>query len=143
MLKRILCVKASTPTYMIYGETGCTPPSINIRERAMNFWLKTSQQGNLATKAQQILLKIHDHNGYSSPYINYIKESFNTSGLTYLFEDKNSTHTNNNYSKHLINQRIKDQFSQTWKREMNESTKSTFYRTIKESRFLCVLFKIV
>ena len=39
ILKRLLCMKKSTPDYMVYGETGCIPPSVDIKQRAMIFWL--------------------------------------------------------------------------------------------------------
>ena len=37
-LKYILKVKRSTPSYMVYGETGCTPLKLEIDEKCITFW---------------------------------------------------------------------------------------------------------
>ena len=37
-LKYILNLKTSTPSFMVYGETGATPLSIDINCRLISFW---------------------------------------------------------------------------------------------------------
>ena len=39
-LKYILNLKASTPSFMVYGETGVTPLAIDIKTRIISFWTK-------------------------------------------------------------------------------------------------------
>ena len=36
--KYILNFKESTPSYMIYGETGTTPIAVNIKKRVVAYW---------------------------------------------------------------------------------------------------------
>ena len=39
-------MKRSTPNYMVYGETGVTPISIDIEEKKGNFWTRISSNNN-------------------------------------------------------------------------------------------------
>jgi len=42
-LKRIISVRSSTPSFMVYGETGHYPLEIQIKLRVLNFWIKLLQ----------------------------------------------------------------------------------------------------
>ena len=57
-LKHILQVKSSTPSSMIYGETGVKPLSIDIKTRIITFWAKTimPSENKLTFKMYSILL---------------------------------------------------------------------------------------
>ena len=39
-------MKRSTSNYMVYGETGVTPISIDIEETIVNFWTRISINNN-------------------------------------------------------------------------------------------------
>ena len=132
ILKRLLCMKKSTPDYMVYGETGCTPPSVDIKQRAMIFWLKTSKSkdNSLPKICQNILIDINEKENYISPYTTYIKNNYNNSGLTSLF-DTNTQHLINHNHINLIKQRTKDQYIQKWTENKNNSPKALFYNIIK------------
>ena len=39
-LKSVLCVKKSTPNCFVYGELGMFPIHIELKTRAVKFWLK-------------------------------------------------------------------------------------------------------
>ena len=59
LLKRILSVRKSTPSFMVYGETGCVPLWVEIHERAASLWLKISMEntGIIATQLRSILIR--------------------------------------------------------------------------------------
>ncbi len=130
-LKRILYVRKSTPSYMVYGETGRKPLSYDIRQRATCFWTKVTngKQDTLANKLKNILTNIHNKNNYTSPYITYIQRSLDDLGLTYLFNIDTNHSTKQNVS--LIKQRSSDQYTQIWNDDVNKSSKSHFYKMIK------------
>ena len=130
LLRRTLVVNKSTPHYMIFGECGCTPPSVDAQKRALVYWLKTAHSISLANTCQNILLECNKKNEYSSTYIRYIKDSFNSLGLSGLF-DKNTTLCAGLNPINIIKRRISDIFKQTWQQKINNSPKSTFYRLIK------------
>ena len=55
-LKRILSVRSSTPSFMVYGETGRYPLEIKIKLRFLNFWVKLLQnEDKLCSNMYQLL----------------------------------------------------------------------------------------
>ena len=54
-LKYVLKLKRSTPNYMVYGETGCTPLSIDIDEIMISFWCRLTKDAS--TKLSSIVYK--------------------------------------------------------------------------------------
>jgi len=42
-IKRILDVKRTTTSNVIYGETGCFPLSINRKQRVVKYWLNLNK----------------------------------------------------------------------------------------------------
>ena len=133
-LKRILHLRKSTPDYMVYGETGCFPPSIDVKQRAMTFWLKTSKSPptSLPKVCQNIVLDCHEKVNYHSKYVTYIKSSFDNAGLTYLFQPHTQHLIIQNHI-NLIKRRIKDNFIQSWNNAKAVSPKAFFYNIIKHS----------
>ena len=130
LLRRILLVNKSTPHYSIFGEFGCTPPSVDVKKRALVFWIKTSHSNSLANTCQDILLECNNKNEYCSPYIKYIKDSFSNLGLGDLF-NKSTTLCAGRNPVSTIKRRIRDIFIQTWLQKINNSPKFIFYRLIK------------
>ena len=53
ILKQILNLKSSTPTCMVYGETGVKPISIDIETRMISFWSKIVNISTTKTQAQK------------------------------------------------------------------------------------------
>lgn len=45
-LKHILCLKSSTPNYMVYGETGRFPLSVIVSTRMVSYWCKLISSTN-------------------------------------------------------------------------------------------------
>ena len=84
LLKRILYVKKSTPSFMVYAETGCQPLWVDIYKRATCFWLKISPENTnlLATKLRSLLIRCHQRTEYKSPYFTFITKTFNDLGLS-------------------------------------------------------------
>ena len=55
--KTIFGLKRSTPSYMIYGELGIMPLSIDIQTRTISFWSKLTDTDDL-NKLSSLLYKI-------------------------------------------------------------------------------------
>ena len=45
--KYIFNLKKSTPTYMIYGEVGITPISVEIKNKTISYWTKLVNNSNV------------------------------------------------------------------------------------------------
>ena len=72
-LKYILNIKRSTPSCIVYGETGVTPISIDIKTRQISFWSKiiTQDENKLTTKIYKII-----HKNYTQEPPNTAKKFF-------------------------------------------------------------------
>ena len=57
-LRRILGVSKTTMSSMIYGETGCTPLSVDIKSRALSFFIKLKNSQSLAGKTQRTVIEV-------------------------------------------------------------------------------------
>ena len=132
LLKRILYVKKSTTSFMVYAETGCEPLWVDIYKRATCFWVKISQDNTnlLANKLRSILIRIHENTDYESPYITFMNKTFNDLGLTYmLFRESDINQRKRDMR--LIKSRIQDQYQQQWQEKLFVSPKAIFYRMLK------------
>ena len=72
-LKHILNLKASTPTAMVYGETGIMPLKVDVQSRLITFWTKitdtTVNQTKLSTNIYLILRTLCDEMNCKSQWL--------------------------------------------------------------------------
>ena len=74
--------------------------------------------------------KVHLNSTYDSPFLSYIKNSFDRLGLSDLFILR-TTEVSSTCLSNKVKRRVKDQFLQKWISDMNSSNKSLFYRLFK------------
>ena len=134
-IKRILCVKMSTPSYMVYAETGCNPLYIDIMQRALSFYMKTQYtiHTSLASVMLKALHKTHHHGNLDSKYLNYIQTSLNRIGLPYLYNNYTPLNTTLTSVLHRIKRAVTDLYVNEWYITINNSHKAVFYRSIKNN----------
>ena len=86
-LKYILGVKNSTSSCMVYGETGRYPIDIHIKTQVLSYWLSIIQgkTGKLCYKMYSALYTLHMNNRYTSPWIMYVKNSLEETGINDIF----------------------------------------------------------
>ena len=83
--KHILNLNNSTPNFMVYGELGRYPLSINIKVRMITFWAKMILSNKLSTCAYALL---HRQN---SPWVKYVKSILDKCGLSYIWQNHSFT----------------------------------------------------
>ena len=134
-LKRILCVKMSTPSYMVYAETGCFPVWVDIMQRALSFYIKTqySTRSSLASSMLYVLHKANHHGNLDSKYLKYIHTSLTRLGLPYLYNNYTPLNTTLPIIINRVKRACSDICEQEWRMTMNESHKAIFYRSIKSN----------
>ena len=134
-LKRILCLKRTTPSYMVYGETGCTPLYVDIMKRALCFYVKLQQpnNGTLASVMLSALHKKHHRGDIESKYLIYIRQSLNSIGLPLLYNYDPHTTTINNTTFSSLKRAVADMYIHDWHTTINTSHKAIFYKSIKSS----------
>ena len=122
---------------MIYGDLGITPIAIDIKSRVLSYWSKLiymhDQPKRLSYLMYNILYNMHENKICKSNYIENIKGSLDTCGVSRKLETQNTV--NPKYLTLAITQRLKDQY-QTWTRAVNQGSSETFYRFFKDISFL-------
>ena len=128
--KHILKLKTSTPNFMVFGEVGRFPLSINIKVRMIGFWTKMieSSHNKLSCKLFQIC------NNYNTQWSNCIKNIFEECNLVHIFE--NQEFINVKWLKSCIFYTLKNKFISDWKNEVFNSPKGTNYRIYKHDLIL-------
>ena len=117
-IKYLLKLKRSTPTKMIYGETGVLPVKFHVNIRMISFWVKliTGKQNKISYKIYQLSLSLYRGLRLNCKWLDKIKELLNFSGMSYVFEEQNQldpTWLKKSFLPKIKNT-MKDQILQEW-----------------------------
>ena len=130
-LKYILGLKTSTPTYMVYGETGCFPLNIQIKCKIVSFWTRIlcSHQEKLSYVMYNCLFKKYGENISISRWLHFIKNILDNCGLSNIWYSQSfpSTKCLTAHIKLIL----QDQYRQEWAASINNSSKGYIYRCFK------------
>ena len=122
--KHILGVRQQTPNIAVYGELGKYPLSVLAKIRSLNYWLKIRIDATSLLHStyldQRIDLRL---NSWSSK----IKECLESLGLNYMWQNLDD----NVHYRPIINQRILDQYIQSWNAAVRITSKLGHYEKIK------------
>ena len=117
-LKYILNLKTSTPSFMVYEETGIMPLNIDINSRLISFWTKLTDFENLydSTKlSKNIYLKLlglHSDNKSNFLWIENVKTLITSHGFGIIWNDQFDF--NRKWFTLAFKQKLKDEFMQKW-----------------------------
>ena len=135
--KLVLKLRTSTPTLMVFGETGQFPISITIKTRMLCFWFKLISPSNnkLSSTIYKLLLKIHNNsnNTHENSYLKFIRSCLIEVGLPNLWNSQDVVGINFSWFKSHVNQRLKDLFIQDWYSHIDNDSIFTNYRLFKTS----------
>ena len=133
-LKICLGLKNSTPTVMVLGETGRFPIELEIKTRLLCFWFKlqsfNSKGSNKISCLMYNLIKRQSETTQFEPqWIKFVKECLNNLGLSFVFDNPDV------YSfgkfKNTVKQRLKDQYIQCWRSNVDTNGICCNYRIFK------------
>ena len=132
-LKIIFNLKRSTPSFMIYGELGITPITVDIKARLASYWSKLveNQSNKLTSVMYTIIYHMHKNNHYRSKYIESIKEIIETNGFSGFWLSQNVI--NSKWFSKCFEQKLKDQYIQSWSALVDSHSSGTNYRIFKDS----------
>ena len=135
--KYIFNLKRSTPTYMIYGELGITPLSVDIQNKTISFWTKlieniqpvnnTTQK--ISSTMYMLIQDLHEKNQTKSPWLENIKNILCTTGFSGIWYSQSFCN-----AKWLIKssyQKLKDIFIQKWYSEIDRTSGTNIYKIFK------------
>ncbi len=146
-LKYILKVKTSTPSIMVYGETGMFPMDIAIKQRMLNFWFRIviGKIDKFTTKMYNVLLNLFNNNIYKSPWLSFIQKMLDDTGMSFVWNRQDmlgyvkdtmsdlekASILNINYVKEMFKRNLKDQFIQKWRMNLNNTEMCCLYTNFK------------
>lgn len=134
-LKYILCLKSSTPNYMVYGETGRFPLYVIVFTRMVSYWCKliSSTNTSITNILYRYLLIQTENTTSSNPWIDCIRHIFNSCGLSNVWHSQFSNIVNQKWVSKEVKQRLQDQFIQNWHADINNSSKGVTYKIVKSN----------
>ena len=137
-LKIVLNIKQSTTTCMVLGEVGKFPVVVDATCRQLCFWYKLMlNHVSVIPKLSVLMLRLHMKLYLNSksklPWLTNVHRTLNDLGLSYIWQDAaigNCPYTLEKF-KCLVNQRLKDQFIQSWQHDVFNSSICVTYRVFK------------
>ena len=132
--KYILILRSSTPSQMVYGETGKFPVSINIKARLLVYWYKLTcveNKNKLSSITYNLLYKLHSNGRHMNGYISFVKNTLIDIGLPGVWENQKTIKMDILWFKNYIKSTLQSQFIQTWQRTLDTTSIYTIYRMVK------------
>ena len=150
-LKYILRLKKSTPSHMIYGELGIFPITIDIRHRALTYWIKLIENSSndtlgtqkLSTYLYSIIYNMQQKNKLKSQWLKNIKDLLCNLGFSWIWQ--NQIVNNARWLTAALKRKLKDRYIQEWMAKILDETTDgdANYRLIKThfaySKYLTIL----
>ena len=135
-LKYTLKVKMSTCSNMVYGELGRYPLRIEVNKRVIGYWgsLLKGKETKFSRTMYDCLFNLSVAGVYTAPWISHVRQVLDECGLSYMWLEQSCE--NVNWTKAIVEQRLKDQFLQNWHSELNGMSSCDFYCQIKDSIML-------
>lgn len=133
-------MKRSTPNYMVYGESGCMPLSVDIQEKTIYFWAQLHYKVETETTEKLSKVIYRSINKMSTdldsetlkkkcPWLYNIRSVLINCGHINIWE--NQTTVNTKWLKLSVRQKLQDLFLTEWY-SLTENA-STCYRIFKKS----------
>ena len=125
----VLGVRKQTVNSTVLGELGRLPLSRTAKFRSIEYWLKIQDNNNTNTQLQQFYNKQCEDNIHinNKNWVFHVKRTIDELGLSDLWFEQNL----NVAFFQLFQQRIKDQFIQQWKSEIENSSRLKYYNKYK------------
>lgn len=128
--KILLGLKKSSNTCLILGELGKLPLRSIINKRMIYFWAKLvlDDQHKLSGNILKWITTLKTNSGWCPSWLNFIHNTLDMAGLSQMWCTPNIFSAN--YIKKYFNLRSTDIAKQSWKSDVNNSSKCTIYKLI-------------
>ena len=129
--KIVLNLKKSTPSNMIYGELGILPLEVDIKSRIVAFWSRLHNVDSKKLSSNLYFNMFINQNQVKCKWIENVKQLIMENGYGYLwniFSDVDAKWLTLSFK-----QKIKDQYMQTWKSNISQTSSATCYNFVKET----------
>ena len=128
-LKLMLNLKKSTPSFMVYGEVGAYPITLEIHVRIISFWTKLEKgllENKLSSQLYLVICSLHEQGKYKFKWLENIKQLLDKNGFGNFWQLSNEINV-----KWLVlsfKQKLKDQFLQNWNSLVEKASSGTNHR---------------
>ena len=131
-LKYILNLKKSTPCFMVYGEVGVFPLSVEINSRIVNYWAKLhfNRKNQIATDMYGAIRTLSEQGRMQSKWLINVKDLVNRNGYGNIWTSNEAI--NVKWLAKSFKQKQQDQYIQTWSSLVDQSSSGTNYRIFKD-----------
>ena len=134
-LKSVLCVKKSTPNCFVYGELGMFPIHIELKMRAVKFWLKiirttTSTDTYIRKIYVQLLLLTITHPDQVT-WVSRIRDLFNMSDMGPYWVAQHVE--NENHFLRIFRKKLQDTFLQEWLGKVDTTSNGRIFKHLKHT----------
>ena len=111
---KILYLRPSTPSCMVYGEVGKLPLQVTNDKRLMSFWLRllNKEESSLAHIVYMIAHNLFVRDVYKAQWLCRVKHIVDNCGLCYLWLNQSMMDTN--HAKQLIHTRTEEVALHNW-----------------------------
>ena len=132
-LKHIFNLKSSTPSYMVYGESGRFPLHITVYGRMISYWAKlfSGPEPKISNILYKYYLNQYCNDIIKNPWIDCIKRILDTCGFSNIWFQQDVV--NVSWITNAVKQRLQDQFLQTWSSDIDNSSKGHIYKIFKQN----------
>ena len=134
--KLVLKLRQSTPSHMIFGETGKFPIDITIKTRILNYWIRLVAPGNnrkLSAIVYKCLCKMYKSGVHENLYVKNIHDYLTDAGFQELWETHDITRTHIARFKAQVKEHIQNTFVLKWRTDMTNSSIYDTYRVFKNN----------
>ena len=114
--KYILLLRKSTPSQMVYGETGKFPININIKARLLVYWYKLTSVKNsnkLSSITYNLLYRLHLNGIHMNSYVSFVKKTLIEIGLPGVWDNQKTINMDKSWFKTYIKTTLQNQFIQS------------------------------
>lgn len=133
--KKLLCVKKSVTSMMVYFELGRKPLQLDRNYRMLKYWIKLKNSDNcILSNIYQDMVNECETQLASYCWLSYIKQLINNLGFGYIWNCKEQF--NEHLFLHEVKQRLTDMFIQEGHGYFENSPKCTMYK------HLCYNFEV-
>jgi hypothetical protein len=132
--KYVFNIRQSTPTMMIYGETGKFPVTVHVKCRMLCFWykLRSEQSRNkLSYLIYKCLFHLYTAEKHRNAYLASIETIFNELGLSGFWTGQDALNVNFDWFKEKVKRCLQDQFMQQWYSHVDTNEIFFNYRMFK------------
>ena len=134
--KMVFQLRKSTPTLMLFGETGKVPVDVHIKSRVLNYWFRLCHpdyKDKISSHIYKLLYKLYINDLYVSPYVNFVKNTLQEIGLNGIWLNQENMNFSPLWFKEKVKRCLLDNFVHNWYSSLDNENILLNYRMFKSS----------